>query len=103
MKCTNNLSYSMKSLTFGVLFSWGHSQSPMDIPTFYLMLITSTKRNNAKVVADFLKSNILCRFGVPKALISDQGSQSLLQQSHGNKEDTAKDDKSQLEGLEPTP
>ncbi|RDX77871.1 hypothetical protein CR513_41925, partial [Mucuna pruriens] len=35
---------------------------------------TATKTNDAKVVVDFLKSNIFCRFGVPKALISDQGS-----------------------------
>ncbi|RDX82418.1 Retrovirus-related Pol polyprotein from transposon 17.6, partial [Mucuna pruriens] len=34
----------------------------------------TTKTNDAKVVVDFLKSNIFCRFGVPKALISDQGS-----------------------------
>ncbi|RDY07698.1 gag-pol, partial [Mucuna pruriens] len=34
----------------------------------------ATKTNNAKVVVSFLKSNIFCRFGVPKALISDQGS-----------------------------
>ncbi|RDX77890.1 pol, partial [Mucuna pruriens] len=34
----------------------------------------ATKTNNAKVVVDFLKSNIFCRFGVPKVLISDQGS-----------------------------
>ncbi|RDX68008.1 Gag-Pol polyprotein, partial [Mucuna pruriens] len=34
----------------------------------------ATKTNGAKVVVDFLKSNIFCRFGVPKALISDQGS-----------------------------
>ncbi|RDY08510.1 Retrovirus-related Pol polyprotein, partial [Mucuna pruriens] len=33
-----------------------------------------TRTNDAKVVVDFLKSNIFCRFGVPKALISDQGS-----------------------------
>ncbi|RDX73479.1 hypothetical protein CR513_46913, partial [Mucuna pruriens] len=33
-----------------------------------------TRTNDAKIVADFLKSNIFCRFGVPKALISDQGS-----------------------------
>ncbi|RDX84684.1 putative mitochondrial protein, partial [Mucuna pruriens] len=32
-----------------------------------------TKSSDAKVVVDFLKSNIFCRFGVPKALISDQG------------------------------
>ncbi|RDY06212.1 gag-pol, partial [Mucuna pruriens] len=35
---------------------------------------TTTKTNNAKVVVDFLKSNIFCRFGVPKALISDKRS-----------------------------
>ncbi|RDY07269.1 gag-pol, partial [Mucuna pruriens] len=34
----------------------------------------ATKTNDAKVVVDFLKSNIFCRFGVPKALISAQGS-----------------------------
>ncbi|RDY07804.1 Gag-Pol polyprotein, partial [Mucuna pruriens] len=34
----------------------------------------ATKIDDAKVVVDFLKSNIFCRFGVLKALISDQGS-----------------------------
>ncbi|RDX93499.1 Tf2-11, partial [Mucuna pruriens] len=34
----------------------------------------ATKTNDAKVVVDFPKSNIFCRFGVPKPLISDQGS-----------------------------
>ncbi|RDX69135.1 putative mitochondrial protein, partial [Mucuna pruriens] len=34
----------------------------------------ATKINDAKVVVNFLKSNIFCRFGVLKALISDQGS-----------------------------
>ncbi|RDY04485.1 gag-pol, partial [Mucuna pruriens] len=34
----------------------------------------ATKTNDAKVVVDFLKSNIFCQFGVPKALISYQGS-----------------------------
>ncbi|RDX63621.1 hypothetical protein CR513_57929, partial [Mucuna pruriens] len=34
----------------------------------------TTKINDAKVVIDFLKSNIFCQFGVPKALIGDQGS-----------------------------
>ncbi|RDX62471.1 pol, partial [Mucuna pruriens] len=34
----------------------------------------SHQTNDAKVVVDFLKSNIFYRFGVPKALISDQGS-----------------------------
>ncbi|RDX82622.1 hypothetical protein CR513_36556, partial [Mucuna pruriens] len=34
----------------------------------------ATRINDARMVVDFLKSNIFCRFGVPKALISDQGS-----------------------------
>ncbi|RDX83563.1 putative mitochondrial protein, partial [Mucuna pruriens] len=34
----------------------------------------ATKTNNAKVVVDFLKSNIFYQFGMPKVLISDQGS-----------------------------
>ncbi|RDX92305.1 pol, partial [Mucuna pruriens] len=36
--------------------------------------VIATRTNDAKVVVDFLTSNIFCRFGVPKALISDQGS-----------------------------
>ncbi|RDX61445.1 gag-pol, partial [Mucuna pruriens] len=36
--------------------------------------VVATKTNVAKVVVNFLKSNIFYRFGVPKALISDQGS-----------------------------
>ncbi|RDX96159.1 Tf2-8, partial [Mucuna pruriens] len=35
---------------------------------------TATKTNDAKFVVDFLKSNIFCQFGMPKALINDQGS-----------------------------
>ena len=33
-----------------------------------------TYTNDAKVVITFLGINILCRFGTPKALISDEGS-----------------------------
>ncbi|RDY12112.1 Gag-Pol polyprotein, partial [Mucuna pruriens] len=33
----------------------------------------ATRTNDAKIVVDFLKSNIFYRFGVPKDLISDQG------------------------------
>ena len=32
------------------------------------------RANDARAVLKFLKSNIFCRFGVPKALVSDQGS-----------------------------
>ncbi|RDY11793.1 gag-pol, partial [Mucuna pruriens] len=34
----------------------------------------ATKTNNAKVVLDFLKSNIFYRFSMPKVIISDQDS-----------------------------
>ncbi|RDX86962.1 pol, partial [Mucuna pruriens] len=34
----------------------------------------ATKANDDKTVVEFVKSNIFCRFGVPNALISDQGS-----------------------------
>ncbi|RDY10011.1 Pol polyprotein, partial [Mucuna pruriens] len=81
----------------------------------------ATKTNDARVVMDFLKSNILCRFGVPKVLKSDQGSHfynrvmsSLLHkygvmhkittayhpQTNGNQENIAKNDISQPERLE---
>ena len=33
-----------------------------------------TRENDARTVLKFLKSNIFCRFGVLKALVSDQGS-----------------------------
>ncbi|RDY12444.1 gag-pol, partial [Mucuna pruriens] len=73
MRCPNNPYCSTKSLMFGVSTSWGHSQSPMDYVSRWVEAIV-TKTNDAKVVVDFLKSNIFCWFGVPKALISDQGS-----------------------------
>ena len=33
----------------------------------------ATRRDDAKTVVEFLKTNIFCRHGTPKALISDQG------------------------------
>ncbi|PKI49819.1 hypothetical protein CRG98_029796 [Punica granatum] len=33
----------------------------------------ATRTNDAKVVVGFLKSNIFSRFGIPRAIISDQG------------------------------
>ncbi|RDX84773.1 putative mitochondrial protein, partial [Mucuna pruriens] len=53
------------------LISNGYSYIPLAVD--YVEAI-ATKTNDAKVVVDFLKSNIFCWFGVPKALISDQGS-----------------------------
>ncbi|CAM8902567.1 unnamed protein product [Rhodiola kirilowii] len=34
----------------------------------------ATKSDDAKTIIDFLRTNLFCRYGVPKALISDQGS-----------------------------
>ncbi|CAM8940538.1 unnamed protein product [Rhodiola kirilowii] len=34
----------------------------------------ATRADDAKAVVDFLRTNIFCRYGVPKAIISDQGS-----------------------------
>ena len=31
----------------------------------------ATRTNDAKVVVDFVRSNLFCRFGVPRAIISD--------------------------------
>ncbi|RDX93078.1 gag-pol, partial [Mucuna pruriens] len=82
MRCPNNLSYSAKSLMFGVSTLWG----PFLVSNGYSYILLAvdyvsrwveaiaTKTNDAKVVVDFVKSNIFCRFGVLKALISDQGS-----------------------------
>ena len=37
----------------------------------------ATQTNDAQVVVAFLKKNIFSRFGVPKALISDEGTHFL--------------------------
>ena len=33
----------------------------------------ATRTNDARVVVDFVRSNLFCRFGVPRAIVSDQG------------------------------
>ena len=33
----------------------------------------ATRTNDARVVMSFVRSNIFCRFGIPRAIISDQG------------------------------
>ena len=35
----------------------------------------ATRTNDTRVVVDFVRSNIFCRFGVPRAIVSDQGTQ----------------------------
>jgi len=34
----------------------------------------ATRTNDSKVIVNFVRSNIFCRFGVPRAIISCQGS-----------------------------
>jgi len=33
----------------------------------------ATRITDARVVVDFVRSNIFCKFGVPRAIVSDQG------------------------------
>ena len=35
------------------------------------------RTNDAKVVVDFVRSNMFCRFGVPRAIVSGQGTHFL--------------------------
>ena len=41
-----------------------------------------TRTNDAKVVADFVRSNLFCKFGVPKAIVSDQGTHFCNRKMH---------------------
>jgi len=34
----------------------------------------ATRTNDSRVVVEFVRTNIFCRFGIPRAIISDQGS-----------------------------
>ncbi|RDX64553.1 Retrovirus-related Pol polyprotein from transposon 17.6, partial [Mucuna pruriens] len=65
----NNQSYFVKFLTFGELTSWGHSPSRMDTYTFCWSWTTC--QDGWK---QWPPRPMMPRFGVPKALISDQGS-----------------------------
>ena len=33
----------------------------------------ATRTNDARVVIDFIMSHIFCRFGIPRAIVNDQG------------------------------
>jgi len=35
----------------------------------------ATRTNDARVVIDFVRSHIFCKFGIPRAIVSDQGTQ----------------------------
>ncbi|RDX80208.1 pol, partial [Mucuna pruriens] len=73
-------------LIYEIFYVWGidfMGPFPVSNSYSYIFLVVdyvskwveaiATRTNDTKVVVDFLKSNIFCRLGVPKALISDQG------------------------------
>ncbi|RDX83599.1 hypothetical protein CR513_35470, partial [Mucuna pruriens] len=69
MKCPNSRFCFVKFLTYGVLISWGHSPSPMKTLIFSLSLTMC--RDGWRLKPPTL---MMLKFGVSKALISDQGS-----------------------------
>ncbi|RDX72400.1 pol, partial [Mucuna pruriens] len=79
---------AQKPILFCEIFDvWGINFTgsfPVSCRNYYVLLAVDyvsrwvearvTKTNDAKIVVDFVKSNIFCRFGMLKALINDQGS-----------------------------
>ncbi|CAN6711750.1 unnamed protein product [Malus baccata var. baccata] len=55
-----------------------HEEDVVPIPETFLdeqlMSIKATRTNDSKVVADFIRTNIFARFGMPRVIISDGGS-----------------------------
>jgi len=55
--------------------------SPVSFGFTYILLVVdyvskwveakATRTNDARVVVDFVRSHIFCRFGVPRAIVSD--------------------------------
>jgi len=72
---------SMRFFMFGVLILWVLF---LFLMIFHILLVVNyvskwveakaTRTNNSKVVVDFVSSKNFCRFDVPRAIISDQGS-----------------------------
>ncbi|RDX74258.1 hypothetical protein CR513_46022, partial [Mucuna pruriens] len=69
MKCPNNQFYYVKFLTCRILISWGHSLSPMETLIFYLSF--TMYQDGWRLKPPKL---MMLEFGMPRALISDQGS-----------------------------
>ena len=79
---------SQQPLLFcGIFDVWGINfmgPFPISFGFVYILLATdyvskwveakATWTDDSHVVVDFVKSHIFCRFGVPRAIISDQGS-----------------------------
>ena len=69
-----------------IFYVWGMDfmgPFPISFGFVYILLVVdyilklvktkATSTNDSKVVVEFLKSNIFSRFGIPRAIISDQG------------------------------
>ena len=66
-------------------------QFPSSIGNLYIVLVAdyvskwvevkATQTDDSKVVVDFIKCNILARFGTPKAIISDKGTHFFYKRS----------------------
>lgn len=56
---------------FPVSFSFLYILLAIDYVSKWVEAIP-TRTNDSRVVADFVRSNIFCMFGIPRAIISDQ-------------------------------
>ena len=60
-----------------------HGLFPVSFSFAYILIVVdyvskwveakATRTNDARVVIDFVRSHIFCRFGIPRAIVSDQG------------------------------
>jgi len=57
------------------LTSWTHFRTHFDAPILSWLWVEAkaTKSNDSQLVLDFLRTNILSKFGVLKAIINDRG------------------------------
>src|SRR3989337_1528586 len=62
--------YLRSAMTFGPLLN---DRSELDFDTYILAEAKALKSTNAEEVAKFLYEEIICRFGAPKKIQSDQG------------------------------
>jgi len=60
-----------------------HGLFPVSFSFAYILIVVdyvskwveakATRTNDARVVIDFVRSHIFCKFGIPRAIVSDQG------------------------------
>ncbi|KAM2501777.1 hypothetical protein ACFX1W_032420 [Malus domestica] len=82
IKCRKMSYFLLKFFMFGASILWVLFLHRMVSFTYYSLWLyvskwveaKATRTNDSKVVADFVKTNIFARFGMPRVLISDGGS-----------------------------